>query len=91
MTNTDIKIQIDQYLGQIQDIHFLKVVHSMLSTYVKESKDEIIGYDFEGNPKFAGEMQSIYNKEVKAALEEKTYTTIEDLKEKSKSWTNPTR
>ncbi len=91
MTNTDLKIQIDQYLIQIQDVHFLKVVRSMLSTYVEEKKDEVLGYDFEGNPKYAGEMQNIYHAEVKAALEKNEFTSVEDLKEKSKPWTKPTK
>lgn len=90
MSTIQIRTDIDNYLNQIDD-SFLKVVHSMLATYVKEQQIEppqpvILGYDIEGNPKYAHEMQVIYDRQVKAAIEEGVYKTLDELEKEMESW-----
>lgn len=86
MSAVEIRAEIQLYLEQVKDESFLKVVHSMLDTYVKENKDPIIGYDIEGNPKRASVMKRIYDEEVRAAREEGTFTSIEDLEKDMETW-----
>ena len=44
MSAVEIRAEINTYLEKVQDESFLKVVHSMLDTYVREQEKEIIGY-----------------------------------------------
>ncbi|MCB9350300.1 MAG: hypothetical protein H6573_22715 [Lewinellaceae bacterium] len=44
MNAVQIRAEIQSYLEKVQDESFLKVVHSMLGTYVEEQEKEIIGY-----------------------------------------------
>lgn len=85
-----IRLNINKYLDEV-DEGFLKVVHAMLDAYVQQQKKEkqedvILGYDIEGKPKYANTMQAIYDKEVKAAIEQKEYTTLDDLEKEIKTW-----
>jgi len=86
MSAVEIRTEIKNYLEQIKDESFLKVVHSMLDTYVKEQEDPIIGYDIEGNPKRAGKMKALYDEQVKAARQEGKFTTPEDLEKEMETW-----
>ena len=45
-----------------------------------------MGYDIEGNPKYVSTMQAIYDKEVKDAIENNNYTTIEDFEKEIETW-----
>ena len=62
MSAVEIKAQINKYLDQVDD-SFLKVVHSMLDTYVKIQEDPIIGYGVDGKPLHASEAKKQYEKE----------------------------
>lgn len=86
MSAIKIKAEIQSYLEQVKDESFLKVVHSMLNTYIKEQEDSIIGYDIDGQPKRAGEMQRLYDDEVRAAREGGTFTTLEALEKEMEAW-----
>ena len=48
MSSLEIRHEIDFFLGQVKDESFLKVLHSMLGTYVQEQEDPIIGYETDG-------------------------------------------
>ncbi len=86
MSAVEIRSEINIFLDQV-DESFLKVVHSMLNVYVKEKvEDPIIGYDIEGNPKHASVMKKIYDTEVKAAIEEEKFITLEELEKESETW-----
>lgn len=90
MSTVQIRLEIDNYLNQVDD-SFLKVVHAMLTTYAKEQETQkkepvIFSYDIEGNPKYAHEMKAIYDKQVKAAIEEGAYKTLEDLEKEMETW-----
>jgi hypothetical protein len=50
MSAVEIRAEIQSYLEQVKDESFLKVVHSMLGTYVQELEDSIIGYEADGSP-----------------------------------------
>jgi len=82
MSKTEIRSQIDSYLEQLDD-SFLKAVHSMLATYVKEQNEHIIGYDTNGKPVTATEAKAQYDKDL-AEVKNGSYSTIKDVREKSK-------
>ena len=86
MSAAEIRAEINSYLEKVQDESFLKVVHSMLDTYLKENEDPIIGYDIEGNPKRASVMRKVYEEEIRAAREEGAFITIEELEKEMESW-----
>ena len=86
MSAVEIKTEIQSYLDKVHDESFLKVVHSMLGTYVKEHEDPIIGYDIDGNPKRASVMQRVYAEEIRAAREEGAFISIEDLEREMETW-----
>jgi hypothetical protein len=86
MSTVEIRSEINLFLDQV-DEGFLKVVHSMLNAYVREKvEDPIIGYDIEGNPKRASVMKKIYDAEVKAAIENDEFITLEDLEKEAETW-----
>lgn len=80
MSNTEIKTQIAHYLEELDD-SFLKAVHSMLKTYVKEQQETIIGYDIDGKPVTANEVRKQYAKDIEKVKEGK-FSTIEDVRKK---------
>ena len=85
MSTIEIRSEVDSFLDKI-DEKFLKVVHAMLETYVKQQEDPIIGYDIEGNPKRASVMKKIYDEQVKNAVEKGEFITIEDLEKEMETW-----
>lgn len=85
MSAAEIKTQIGQYLQKVEDEHFLKVVHSMLATYVEGAKDPIIGYELDGTPILASEAKAELIADVEAA-KNGAYITLEDLKKEAKEW-----
>jgi len=89
MSKAEIRSQIDEYLEEI-DESFLKAVHSMLATYVKEQKEHIIGYDINGKPVTANKAKAQYEQDLKKVKNGK-YVTLEDVREKSKQWLKPTK
>lgn len=84
MSAAAIRSDIDKYLDKV-DESFLKVVHSMLNTYL-EQQEKVIGYRIEtGEPVYASEITD----ELDAILEEVEqgdYVKLEDLKAQSKAW-----
>lgn len=43
MTSTELKAEVYQLIDRL-DEPFLKVVHSMLDTYMQQQEDPIVGY-----------------------------------------------
>ena len=86
MSAIEIRAEIQSYLEKVQDESFLKAVHSMLDTYLKEQEDPIIGYDVGGNPKRASVMKALYDEEVRAAREEGKFITLEELEKEMETW-----
>ena len=89
MSAVELKNQIHQYLNQVDD-SFLKAIHSMLDTYVKGRKDEVIGYDTKGEPILASQAKKQYEKDLKA-VENGAYITNKELRKVSKEWLKPTK
>lgn len=85
MNTIEMRSEVDSFLDKI-DENFLKVVHAMLETYVKQQEDPIIGYDIEGNPKRASVMKKTYDEQVKNAIEKGEFITIEDLEKEMETW-----
>lgn len=89
MSTAEIRSEIDRYLDMVKDESFLKVVHSILGTYIKE-KEAIISYDIDGTPLTATELEAILDKEVEAGRRGE-YTTLEELRKESDEWLESTR
>jgi len=90
MSAVEIRTEIDQLLNKIQSNNesFLKVVHSMLTTYVQE-QDPVIGYNAAGKPMYA----SVAKEEFKArheAVDRGEFITLEELKKESETWLQKT-
>ncbi len=90
MSVIEIRTEIQHYLDQVQDESFLKVVHSMLDTYLKENEDPIVSYDIDGTPRRASELTSILDAEVEAARKGE-HISIEAFKKQSAQWGQPTK
>ncbi len=84
MTRTELKAEVYQLIDRL-DEPFLKVVHSMLDTYVQQQEDPIVGYDLEGQPLHANEANEVYGKRV-AAMKAGQKTSIEDLQKEAATW-----
>lgn len=90
MSAVEIRAEISTYLEKVKDESFLKVVHSMLDTYLKEQEDPIISYDIDGTPRRATELTALLDAEVEAA-KKGDYVTIEAFKNQSTQWGQPTK
>ena len=50
MSAAEIRAEIDRCLGLVEDERFLRVVHSMLDTYIREQETEpVVGYETDGS------------------------------------------
>lgn len=93
MSAVEIKAEIKRYLEQVEDERFLKVVHSMLDTYLKESSEEedpIIGYEVDGTPITTSTFLE-QAEESMAEVKRGEYTTLEELEKESEEWLNRTK
>jgi hypothetical protein len=93
MSTTDMRSEVATWLNDLDD-NFLAAVHAMVGTYVAKQNaeveavkdDPIIGYTVTGEPKYASKMKAIYDAEVRAAEEEGTFITLEELEIESAKW-----
>ena len=62
MSSTELRMEVNSFLDQVDD-HFLKVVHAMLKTYVREQNvsdgSDIIGSKPDGSPFTQNELKWI--------------------------------
>lgn len=87
MSAAEIKTQIGQYLQKVEDERFLKVVHSMLATYVEEAEDPIIGYEVDGTPVTAKEVIE----QSEQAIAEGKGISVEELEKRADQWLSRTK
>ena len=81
-----MRAEVATWLNDL-DENFLAAVHAMVGTYVaKQEEDPIIGYTLDGEPKYASKMKALYDEEVRAAEEDGTFITLEELEEESATW-----
>lgn len=85
MSAVEIRAEINAYLEKVQDESFLKVVHSMLDTYVQEQEDPIIGYEIDGTPVRASAAREELLADVEAARNGE-YITLEDFQKEVETW-----
>ena len=92
MSAVEIRTEIDNLVEKVheQDESFLKVVYSMLSTYVQEHKDPILGYETDGTPVTASAFLAQAD-ETMAAVERGEYITLEQLEKESEECLKPTK
>lgn len=77
MSAAEIRTEINQYLDLVKDESFLKVVHSMLNTYIQEKmEDPIIGYEIDGAPVRAGEARKQFAEDLQKREE---FMSLEDF------------
>jgi hypothetical protein len=84
MSTAKLRTEIHAYLEAVRDETFLKVVHSMLNTYVQENQI-IVGY----RPDNEAITQSELIAELmasEAAIERGEYMTIDQLMEDAEKW-----
>ncbi len=86
MSAVEIRAEIQSYLEQVKDESFLKVVHSMLGTYVQEQEREIIGYRTDT-------LEPVYKEGLVAELDaivakvkNGDYVTLEELEAEAENW-----
>lgn len=79
-----LRTEIDNYLNQIDD-SFLRVVHSMLTTYVEEKHQAVIGYDTKGQPLPADKAKILFRERL-ATMEKGDFITNEDLRKETETW-----
>lgn len=91
MSPAKIRAEIARCLSLIQDERFLKVVHSMLNTYIEEQEtDPIIGYEAEGT----GVTASTFVEQADAAIaaaKAGSGISAEELDKQSEQWLARTR
>ena len=50
MSAAEIRAEIDRCLGLVENERFLRVVHPMLDTYIREQETEpVVGYETDGS------------------------------------------
>jgi hypothetical protein len=84
MSKIELRSQVHHLIDDIDD-SFLKVIYSMLETYVQEKENSIIGYDIAGKPisvKDAGVEYSKRNNNMKSG----NFITLEELKREVSEW-----
>jgi len=86
MSALEIRAEIHSYLEQVKDERFLKVVHSMLNTYVKEQENEIVGYRTSTHePVYKNELAAELDSAV-AEVEAGDFITLEELQAEIEKW-----
>ena len=86
MSAVEIRAEINSYLEKVQDESFLKVVHSMLDTYVREQEKEIIGYRTDTHePVYKNELAAELDAAV-AEVDAGDFITLEELQEEVDKW-----
>jgi len=85
MAAMDLRNNIARYLDKVEDESFLRVVESMLDTYVKENEDPVVAFDIDGTPRTASELAAILDAEVEAA-KKGDFITIEEFRKLSAQW-----
>ena len=78
MSAVEIRTELHQLIDEI-DEHFLKAVHSMVSTYHTEKP---LGYEVNGNPIWASKLGVELDEEVGKARQG-NYITVEELEKRS--------
>lgn len=79
-----LRAEIDSYLNQVDD-SFLRVVHSMLTTYMEEKHQAVIGYDTNGKPLSADKAKALF-KERLVAMEQGDFISNEELRKEAETW-----
>ena len=88
MSAAEIRSEIDRYLDLVKDESFLKVVHSMLGTYVKEKvENPIADLTITGIPSTKEEIDVSIEK-AEEQIARKEYYSIDEVKEKTAQWFN---
>jgi len=82
MSIAEIKKEIDIYHQKVEDERFLKVVHSMLTTYLKESENPTIGYETDGTPVSISELFEQSDQ----VMNEGKGISVEELEKRADQW-----
>lgn len=87
MSTAEIKLEISRYLQKVEDERFLKVVHSMLATYVEGSEDPILGYETDGTPVALSEVLE----QCEQVMAEGKGISLEELEKRADQWLSRTK
>ncbi len=84
MSTVEIRAEIHSYLEKVEDERFLKVVHSMLGTYVQEQ--EVIGYRTDTHePVYKSDLADELDAAV-AKVNAGDFITLEELEAEAENW-----
>lgn len=84
MSAAQLKTQIHEYFDAVKDETFLKVVHSMLNTYLQEQQNTV-GYRSDNQAIIQDEL--IKNlQESEATIERGAFLTIDELMVEAEKW-----
>jgi hypothetical protein len=86
MSAVEIRAEIQSYLDKVQDESFLKVVHSMLGTYLQEQEREIIGYRTDTLEPVYKEGLVVELDAIVAKVKNGDYVTLEELEAEAENW-----
>ena len=84
MSTVEMKTEIQLLLEQV-DAPFVEAIHSLLNAHVTKQDEPIIGYDMQGNPRYASVAKKEYAESIEA-MNRGEYIAIEDLEKESESW-----
>ena len=87
MAPADLRLELHQLIDRVDD-QFVQAVHGIVKAYV--SKDEIIGYEINGDPIYADQFREFADNAIKEMKEGKSGISIEELKERSTKWLKAT-
>lgn len=81
-----MRSEVSDWLKDL-DNEFLAAVHTIIGNYVAKQRrsDPIMGFDLQGNPKYAEATMNEYEQRVERTKQGE-YVTIKALKEEAKSW-----
>lgn len=87
MTSSELRSELHQLIDRVDD-QFVQAIHGIVKAYV--SKDEIIGYEINGDPIYAEQFREIADNAIKEMKAGKSGISIEELKERSAKWLKAT-
>ena len=91
MSTTELKTQIHDYIEQLDDDDFVRAIHTILGTHIASTSENVKDYNMDGTAQFSSveEMKAELDRRV-ASAKQGNFVTVEELRQKYKSWLKPT-
>ncbi len=91
MSTIELKAQIHDYVERLEDEVFVQAIHTILGTHIASTSENVKGYNMDGTAQFSSveEMKTELDRRV-ASAKQGNFVSVEELRQKYKSWTKPT-